>query len=274
MKKTGHLTGRFAGGALALAMAMLTMQASADNVPQVVQVLKVRGSARYSTDNKTWQKLNEGDVLEPGAVIQTATHSIVDIEMTDRANAAVTGYKSVSDTGNASPYAPPASGAAYTPEEPKANVVRIFESSVLAVDKLDVNRTSADEVADTQLDLRAGHILGNVKKLSASSKYEIKIPNGVAGIRGSMYSLWATGELHMLSGSSILAIVGADGTVKTFLVMAGYGFNPSQGAIFQLANGGQAEIPLDLDTNPNRHHGRGPPFPVPPYGPPPISPVR
>lgn len=273
MKKTGHLTGRFAGGALALAMAMLTMQASADNVPQVVQVLKVRGSARYSTDNKTWQKLNEGDVLETGAVIQTATHSIVDIEMSDRANAAVTGYKSVSDTGNASPYAPPANGAAYTPEEPKANVVRIFESSVLAVDKLDVNRTSADEVADTQLDLRAGHILGNVKKLSASSKYEIKIPNGVAGIRGSMYSLWATGELHMLSGSSILAIVGADGTVKTFLIMAGYGFNPSQGAIFQLTGGGQAEIPLDLDTNPHRH-GRGPPFPVPPYGPPPISPVR
>ncbi|HZQ45642.1 MAG TPA: hypothetical protein VFC07_01410, partial [Verrucomicrobiae bacterium] len=146
---------------------------------------------------------------------------------------------------------------------------RVFESSVLAVDKLLVERTGIDEVAETQLDLRAGHIMGNVKKLSAASKYEIKIPNGVAGIRGSFYSITASALLKMLSGSAILAVVGADGTAKTWLVNALHGFNPVDETVFALTPE-EGTLPPDF-TRPINHPG--PPY-NPPYCPPPISPVR
>ncbi len=211
--------------------------------------------------------MNQGDILEPGVVIQTATHSTVDIQLADRGMVSTSLQLAGQSGGGASAYSPPASNAAYSPEEPKANVVRIYESSVLAVDKLTVERTSADEVADTQLDLRAGEIVGNVKKLSAASKYEIKIPNGVAGIRGSFYHLWASGELEMISGSSILAIVGADGAVKTFLILAGHGFNPATGVIYVLPPG-----PPPIISSPG-YPGRTL-YNPPPYGPPPISSVR
>jgi hypothetical protein len=37
------------------------------------------------------------------------------------------------------------------------------------------------------LDLQDGAILGNVKKISANSRYEIKTPHGISGIRGTDY---------------------------------------------------------------------------------------
>ena len=40
----------------------------------------------------------------------------------------------------------------------------------------------ADVVTDTELDLKAGHILGTVKKMSANSKYEIKLPKAALGL--------------------------------------------------------------------------------------------
>ena len=57
-----------------------------------------------------------------------------------------------------------------------------MENSALGIDKLTSMDTGSDSVTETQLDLKAGHIMGSVKKLSAASKYEVKIPNGVAGI--------------------------------------------------------------------------------------------
>ena len=65
------------------------------------------------------------------------------------------------------------------------NIVRMWENTLLGVDKLTFTQTGADVVTETQLDLKAGHIFGMVKKMSAASKYEVKIPNGVAGIRGT-----------------------------------------------------------------------------------------
>jgi len=57
---------------------------------------------------------------------------------------------------------------------------------VLSIDKLTVDQTGVDTISDTQLDLKAGSIFGTVKKLAVGSKYEVKIPNGVAGIRGTI----------------------------------------------------------------------------------------
>jgi hypothetical protein len=94
--------------------------------------------------------------------------------------------------------------------------------------------TGADTVSETQLDLKAGHIFGSVKKMSAASKYEVKIPNGVAGIRGTVYDLTVEGVLKVTAGSVVLAYVGADSTVVTQVVLGGQEFDARSGQITPL----------------------------------------
>src|ERR1700753_212679 len=82
MTKTNYFTHKLLAGAAALAMVTLASSAIAENVPQFITVVNMKGEARYSMDNnKTWQKLHRGDVLQPGAVIQTAEASEVDVVM-------------------------------------------------------------------------------------------------------------------------------------------------------------------------------------------------
>ena len=55
------------------------------------------------------------------------------------------------------------------------NIVRMWENTLLGIDKLTVTQTGADEVTETQLDLKAGHIFGMVKKMSAG--FEVRGEN-------------------------------------------------------------------------------------------------
>src|SRR5947209_15179673 len=73
------------------------------------------------------------------------------------------------------------------------NVIRLWADSILGLDKLTSLQTGADVVTETQLDLKRGRLTGNVKKLSAASKYEVKLPNGVAGVRGTHFDIQAVG---------------------------------------------------------------------------------
>jgi hypothetical protein len=211
-------------GAVALAAVVMTSQALADTPPQVVTVVRVKGMARVSSDSKTWHPVKRGDVLNPGCVIQTGPKSLVDIQLGERDAATAAGSTSPTST-------------LYSPEQTKANIVRIFENSALGVDKLAVDKTGAgDEISDTQLDLKAGQILGNVKKLSSASKYEVKIPNGVAGIRGTVYLISSSGVVNVLTGSVVIAIVGPDGTVTTRVVNAHESYDPATNTVTRLTN--------------------------------------
>jgi len=211
---------KLAATALALALMSLATQAMAQTTVLSSKVVRIKGAARYSVDGKTWQKLERGAVLKPGTVIQTAEDSFVDVQL------------GIRETKAAMPVSN--NGTLYQPEEPTANVVRIFESSVLAIDKLTSTATGVDTVEETQLDLRAGKIMGNVKKLSASSKYEVKIPNGVAGIRGTTYTITSSGVVNVLEGSVVVAVVAADGTVVTKVVSAGYRYDPMTQTLTQI----------------------------------------
>jgi hypothetical protein len=97
-------------------------------------------------------------------------------------------------------------------------------------------------VSDTELDLKAGSILGTVKKLTPSSKYEVKVPNGVAGIRGTIYFVSASGILRVLSGMVVIAFVGPDGNVVTQSVHAGEQFDTNTGLITPI----QGHVLIDL----------------------------
>jgi hypothetical protein len=171
-----------------------------------------------------------GMTVKPGMTIQTATGSgnYVDLIL-NNAHA------------QEAPMASPSEIAHYTPKA-EQDGIRIYENTVLEVDKLTVTQTGADTVTDTELDLKAGKILGTVKKLAPTSKYEVKIPNGVAGIRGTIYVLSANGVLDVITGSVVLAYVGPGGNVVTQVVGAGQEFDLNTGLITQISSPTMGDI--------------------------------
>ena len=75
-------------------------------------------------------------------------------------------------------------------------MVRLTGDTMLAIDKLTVSDTGLDTVSDTELDLKQGRIFCSVKKLSAASQYLVKIPNGIAGVRGCCLELTRAGGVR------------------------------------------------------------------------------
>jgi hypothetical protein len=59
----------------------------------------------------------------------------------------------------------------------------------------------------------------------------VKIPNGVAGIRGTIYTLSADGVLTVVSGSVVLSYVAPDGSVITQVVGSGQRYDAKTGEI-------------------------------------------
>jgi len=223
MKRMQNIASKLLACGLALSVFALASSLSAANSGQgSAKVIDIKGAARYSTGNNVWQALHVGDVLKPGTLIQTAAHSQVDFVLGEQAGAvrAATGtLKLKADSSKSS------KGAG------QQDAVRMMENTLLAIDKLLITKTGADVVKETELDLRTGRIEGSVKKLTGASKYEVKIPNGVAGIRGTVFSISASGILSVWSGSIVLAIVGPDGSITTKLLNEGEQYDPSTGLI-------------------------------------------
>jgi len=189
MKPVGSFS-RWVGYAFALA-ALLAASAAQAAVGKAV-VRAVRGTASYSEQGGDWKPLKVGNTLQPGASVKTGVASRVDLFLGDN-----------------------------------GPVVRILEDTTLGLDKLDFDRTGADTVIETQLDLRQGTIQGVVRKLAAASKYEVKTPNTVAGIRGTEYQISADGTLHVKTGSVMVAYTNpVSKRISTHLVNEGQTFVP------------------------------------------------
>ena len=178
--------------ALAIAVALMALVSSASAAMEQGKavVRAVRGTAEYSTGG-AWAALKVGQVLHGGASIRTASNSEVDLFL----------------------------GA-------NGPSVRVTESTTLGVDKLTFDNTGAETVVDTQLDLKTGRILGNVNKTSSASRFEIKTPTGVAGIRGTKFDINHKGVVKVKNGSVVVVYVDAAGKVSTFVVNGGMKFDP------------------------------------------------
>ncbi|HET7623791.1 MAG TPA: FecR domain-containing protein [Verrucomicrobiae bacterium] len=205
---------------------MASLSASAADLG-VAKVVNVHGAARYMTsDNSSWRPLKSGTILHSGAVIQTASDSYVDVVL-HNPDARMGGNAGA--TSSIVPISTRNMGG--IGQQAEQDAIHIYQNTVLGVDKLLVNQTGADTVTDTELDLKAGKILGTVKKLSAASRYEVKIPNGVAGIRGTIYTLSSDGILSVLSGSVVESYVAQDGSVNPVEVPEGQQYNPATGQV-------------------------------------------
>lgn len=266
--------------ACGIALAMVCGASAQNMVPGKAKVIRKMGNARFTTGNNVWQPVKVGDVYGAGTIIQTdqAKGSYVDLVLGDGKGAVA-----AQNAANAPELAPiTATVASYQPKS-EQNLVRIWENSALGIDGLSSMQTGADTVTDTQLDLRAGHIFGTVKKVSAGSKYEIKLPNGVAGIRGTCYDLWASGLFRIGNGSGVISTIGADNQPNTKVVPGGYEYNPSTGELNPLPAGilkslndleqrvrvvggpEMASFTADRTVHHVSHHRHGPP-PGPPPG--------
>jgi len=222
--------------ACGIAVAMVGSLAAQTPTQGAAKVVRIKGSARYTTGGNVWQALKLGAVLKPGTVIQTGLDrgSFVDLALGD-GETPLPSSPAVREVATANAVPPSAGGGSSAKVD--QNVVRLFENTVLGVDKITELKTGADTVTETQLDLKAGHILGTVKKMSANSKYEIKLPKGVAGIRGTWYDLTANALLKVMDGSVVLANVKDDGSVLTQVVNSNQQFDAATGKLTPLAAG-------------------------------------
>jgi len=238
MKLNRNLINSLVGCAIALAF--VSTAAAQGAMDGAAKVVRVKGPARYTTGNNVWQPVHVGDVLRAGTVVQTSTEegSYVDLVLGD-GNAAVpqeVTYKPGIPDSMAS------SSMSFRPSS-EQNVVRVWANSALGLDKLSAMQTGADMVTETQLDLKQGRITGNVKKMSAASKYEVKLPNGVAGVRGTLFDIQAIGIVKVYVGSMVVAWVDLKTqNVTTQTVMGGQSYDAPNNQVSPLSAANMGEL--------------------------------
>jgi hypothetical protein len=199
-------------------------------VPGYATVVRVAGAAFYSLGaGQAEHPLVAGKVLPVGATIRTEHNGVVDFVLGKAVNSPQSVWQpqriaAASDS--------PVTGmVSYNPST-EQNVVRLTPDTTLGIDKLNVTDTGADTVSDTELNLKKGKIFASVKKLTGASQYLIKLPNGIAGVRGTMFVISADGTVAVFEstgGGVVLSLVSSDGTTHTYLVTPGQSLDPATG---------------------------------------------
>jgi hypothetical protein len=164
------------------------------------KVRAIHGTAQISIDGGNFTALKVNDTVRPGSVIRTGVDSTVDVFLNQSS-------------------------------------IRISPETTIGLEKLVVTDTGADKVSETQLSLKAGNIVGNVKKLSAASKYEIKSPTGVAGIRGTDFQVkvipLGAGKYKFLvtsiQGTVVGSAVNQQNNLVTAVINTGETWDPDEG---------------------------------------------
>jgi len=217
-----------------VAMALVASSFAQQLSQSTAKIVRIKGSARYADSSNVWKPLKVGDLLKAGTIIQTAADSRVDIVLGDK-EAAENRLK----WGQTSSYVGAGGGS---DSHSQRDFIRISENSVMAFEKLLMADTGTDKIREIELDLRSGKAFGMVKKLNGASKYEVKIPNAVAGIRGTIYTISADGKLDVLVGSVVVAYKDASGNIVTQVVAGGQRFDASTGQVVNIPDFDQKEM--------------------------------
>jgi hypothetical protein len=177
-------TRSFINGMLVCGVGLAVASVSAQTpVEQVVKVVRIVGAARYSPPGSTtMQDLATGVSLKAGSVLQSgiAPASYVDIMIgSPTGPMAALGAVSYRRFNVNAQYA----------ARPTQTVIRLYANTALGIDKMVANETGAGIVTETELDLRKGHIMGNLPKLTVGSEFRVRYPKGVATIRGMAFDM-------------------------------------------------------------------------------------
>lgn len=245
--------------AAVLSLSLISSATAQDAKQRTGKVVRIKGDARFSTGNKVWQPLKVGTTLKSGYIVQTAPNSFADIVINEDATAAAVAIAPVpASTSSKASSAGGGGGGAAVPA-PDQDVIRVLDDTYLVFDSLAATATGADVVTETMLDLKKGSIFGSVKKQAAASRFEIKTPNGVAGIRGTWFLIDAFNNVSCLAGSVIAALTDAAGNVTTHVIGGGQSFNAGTKQISPLAGALMSNMTsMANDCNPpSNNNGRG-----------------
>lgn len=172
--------------------AVPVMPAHAQFQPARALVQAVHGSATCSIGGN-WQPLKANTALTTGAIIKTAPETTLDLFL-------------------------PAS----------RTVLRLMPGSVLRFDCLNKMPAGDVGVTQTQLSLLAGTLIGSQHKLASPSEFEIKLPDGLAKIVGTEYSIVADGTVACLRGTvSVAYNPPGKGSPVNVSVPSGFTSNPA-----------------------------------------------
>ncbi len=217
---------------LGIALSGVLLNAGLDAFGQTAQsgyatVVRVKGIASYSLGDEQWHPIVAGKFLPPGARIRTGDNGVVDIVLGKAVD-----FPQATWMPNRISQATDAGVRGLISFKPavEQNVVRVMAGSFLIIDKLTTTDTGADTVSDTELNLKQGGIYASVKKLSPASQYLVKTPTGIAGVRGTQFSivLNADGSIKSVSvyktqndDGLVLAITDASGATQTYMISDG-----------------------------------------------------
>ncbi len=214
-------------------LAFASAAGAQDTKQGVATVVRVKGQASYTLGgNDQWHPLVAGKVLNPGAAIKTGPDTTVDVVLGKAVE--MPQAHPVPDKVTMAPDSQVRGMIGYKPQV-EQNIIRLSGDTTVKIDILTVADTGVDTVSDTELDLQKGRIFYSVKKLSAESKYLVKIPNGIAGVRGSQGFISADGKCGALEHPLWLSIIGADGKPVTVTVGEGQQYDPATGATSAMA---------------------------------------
>jgi len=162
------------------------------------------GTAQYSLDGQTWTTAQVGTVLQPGAIVKTDEAGTVDLYL-----------------GKNGP------------------LVRLTPKTTLKIVRLEITEGAGETIVTTELELVQGKIHAIVRKLSAASKFEVKTPIDLCGVRLGRVGITDRGQLMVLRGHGyVLYTAPGKEQPKRFEVPAGYMFEPT------LNNNAGGVIPL------------------------------
>ena len=197
----------------------------------VVTIVRLQGQAQYSLDGgTTWNPVLVGKYLRPGSLIRTGDDGIVDILVGQTPAEKNVSFLKINGKDNPAPNVPPLQ---------EHNMIRLRPNTTLGIDKLLVPDADPTAISDAVLNLKKGRILASVRKVSPSSEYFVKIPNGVAAVRGTQLNLSSDG-----SGSSTCSVV--NGTVWLSFTITDANGNPVSGP------DGQPFPPIQVTINPGQ----------------------
>jgi hypothetical protein len=214
--------------AIAVGTALLNsgLSASAQTAkPGYATVIRVKGTASYSLDDGAHKfALVPGKFLEAGATIYTGSDGVVDVILGKSVELPQARW--VPERISLAVDSPVRGLVSYKPAA-EQNAVRLMMNSAMTIDKLTTVSSGADTVSDTELNLKQGSIYASVKKLSPAAQYLVKTPTGIAGVRGTEFSITlnADGSIQSVQvfrtvndDGLVLAITSAAGATQTFLI--------------------------------------------------------
>ena len=235
---------------------------AADEKPGVVTVMSVKGEAQYSVDGgHTWIPVLAGKALGAGSLLQSGDRTIVDV---------LIGQSYADKSAQAFKFDTKLNPARNVLPQLDRNTIRLRPNTVLGIEKLSVSAADATLVSDAELNLKKGRIFASIQKVSPSSVYLVKIPDGVAAVRGTSLSLdtdggnntscsvssgtvWMSFTVTDANGNPVTDSSGNAVPAVTVSVTPGQSFSLSSSLITQIAAqvtaaGGNASAAAVLQT--------------------------